>query len=103
MIVEQPRLKRPEAGFWKAESESDTRFGGETSRHLALRWVSRLRYGFIAGEVALIAALALGLQISIPLLILTPVIAVQTLSNRILSVKRDRLGESAEHLVGALF
>jgi two-component system sensor histidine kinase RegB len=103
VIVAQPRLKRPESGFWKAESDADTRLGGETSRHLALRWVSRLRYGFIVGEIALIAALALGLQVSMPLAILAAVIVIQTLSNWILSIRRDQFGESAEHLVGALF
>ena len=103
VIVDQPRLSRPEAGFWKAESEADSRVAGETARHLALRWVLRLRYGFIGGEIALVAALSLGLQISLPLAILAAVIGIQTLSNWILSVKRDRLGEGAEHLVGALF
>src|SRR5207253_9654014 len=55
--------------FWRAESDTDARIGGETARHLALRWVVRLRYGFIAGEIALISALAFGLQILFPLLL----------------------------------
>ena len=103
VIVEQPHLKRPEAGFWKAEPDAGAGLAGETAQHLALRWVSHLRYGFIAGEIALIAALALGLQISMPLAVLAAVIGVQALSNWILSVKQDRLGETAEHLVGGLF
>ena len=103
MLIDQHRLNRPEAGFWKAESDADTRVAGETSRHLALRWVSRLRYGFIAGEIALIGALALGLQVSMPLVVLAAAIAIQGVSNWLLSIKRDRLGETAEHMVGALF
>jgi two-component system sensor histidine kinase RegB len=103
VIVDQAHLKRPEAGFWKIESDSDARFAGETARHLALRWVVRLRYGFIVGEVALIAALAFGLRIPMPEIVLVTVIAVQTLSNWMLSMRKERLGESAEHLVGAVF
>jgi two-component system sensor histidine kinase RegB len=101
--MDQAGLKRPEANFWKAESETDARIGGETARLLALRWVVRLRYGFMVGEMALIAALAIGLQISMPAVVLVPAIALQILSNGILSRKKQRLGESAEHLVGALF
>src|SRR6266481_3770546 len=103
VIVDQPRFKRSEPGFWRTESDTDARFGGETARHLALRWVVRLRYGLIAGEIALIAALAFGLQISIPPALLGSVIAGQALSNFILATRKRRLGESAEHLVGALF
>jgi two-component system, sensor histidine kinase RegB len=70
---------------------------------LALRWVVRLRYGLIAGEIVLLAALAFGLQLSMPPVLLGSVIAVQILSNCILAMNAQRLGESAEHLVGALF
>ena len=66
VIVGQPKVKKYEAGLWRAESEADIRVSGETARHLALRWVVRLRYGFIAGEIAIIAALQLGLQITMP-------------------------------------
>jgi hypothetical protein len=52
MIVDQPsRLKRAEHGFWRTEADTDASLAGET-RHLALRWVVRLRYGLIAGEIA---------------------------------------------------
>jgi two-component system sensor histidine kinase RegB len=103
VIVDQTRLKRHEPGFWRTESDADARLGGETARHLALRWVVRLRYGLIAGEIALITALAFGLQISMPPALLGSVIALQALSNCILAMKQRRLGESAEHLVGTLF
>jgi two-component system sensor histidine kinase RegB len=103
VIVDLTHLKRPEAGFWKIDSDRDARLSGETARHLALRWVVGLRYGLIAGEIALITALAFGLQISMPRIVLLTAIALQTLSNWILSVRKERLGESAEHLVGALF
>jgi two-component system sensor histidine kinase RegB len=65
--------------------------------------VVRLRYGFIAGEIALTTALAIGLQIPMPPAVFVTAIAVQALSNWILSIRKERLGESAEHLVGALF
>jgi two-component system, sensor histidine kinase RegB len=103
VIVDHSGLKRPEANFWKAESDTDSRIGGETARLLALRWVVRLRYGFITGEIALIAALAIGLDISMPLVVLAIPIGLQILSNWILSRSKQRLTENAEHLVGALF
>src|SRR5207248_4333869 len=70
---------------------------------LALRWVVRLRYGLIAGEIALIAALGFGLQIAMPALLLASVIGVQGLSNGTLASMKRRFDGSAEHLVGALF
>jgi two-component system sensor histidine kinase RegB len=103
VIVDPAHLKRSDAGSWNVESDTDARLVGETARHLALRWVVRLRCGFIAGEIALTAALAFGLQISMPPLVLVTVIALQALSNWILSIRKERLGESAEHLVGAFF
>ena len=101
MIVEQVHLKRPTAGFWKSDSKTEA--GGNETRHLALRWVIRLRYGVMAGEIAIIAALHFGLQIELPLFIIGSAIALQTASNWLLETNRQRLGESAEHLVGALF
>jgi two-component system sensor histidine kinase RegB len=103
MIVDQPQLKRPEVGIWRSESEADLRVTGETPRHLALRWVVRLRYGFITGEIAIVAALYWGLQITLPLLVIGPTIVVQALSNWGLGLRKERFGESAEHLVGGLF
>ena len=101
MIIPERPPKSSEAGFWKPEL--DARFGGETARHVALRWVVRLRYGVLAGEIALIAALSLGLQISLPVLLIAPAIGLQVLSNWLLGSRMDRLGGNAEHLVGALF
>src|SRR6516164_9397726 len=103
MIVDQPRRKPSEASFWKTEYESDSRLGGETARHLALRWVVRLRYGFIAGEVALIAALRFGLQIPMLPSVVAPVVGLQILSNWVLAGRIKALGEKGEHAVGALF
>jgi len=99
VIVEQQR--RPTPGFWK--SDSKTEVGDNETRHLALRWVILLRYGLLAGEIALVAALRFGLQIELPLLTIGPVIALQTVSNWLLATKQQRLGENAEHFVGALF
>jgi len=102
VIVEQPKLRSRSAGLWKADSKTDIGIRSET-RHLALRWVVRLRYGFIAGEIAIVAALLWGLQLELPLLIIGPVIALQAASNWRLDRLNERLEESAEHLVGALF
>jgi two-component system, sensor histidine kinase RegB len=103
VIINEHRVKPSEAGFWKSEADADSRLSGETARHLALRWVVRLRYGLIVGEVALIAVLSLGLQIPLPVVLIGPAIAIQALSNWLLRLKMDRLGGSAEHLVGMLF
>ena len=103
MIIPQPHSKISEAGFWKSEPDGDVRLSGETTRHLALRWVVRLRYGLIAGEIALIGALSFGLQISLPVLVIGPAIGLQVLSNWLLGLKAGRLGGDAEHVVGILF
>src|SRR5262245_3617468 len=92
-----------EASFWRSESQVDTRFSDETARHLALRWVVRLRYGLIAGEIALIAALSFGVQVSLPAVVIGPLIVFQALSNGLLGSRMHRLGGNAEHVVGALF
>src|SRR5262249_14971463 len=70
---------------------------------LALRWVIRLRYGLILGEIALIVALGFGLPISIPVIVVAPAIGIQVLSNVLLKSKMGQLGAMAEHCVGALF
>ena len=103
VIINEHRVKPSEADFWGSESDADSRLPGETARHLALRWVVRLRYGLIVGEVALIAALSFGLQIALPAVVIGPAIGFQALSNWLLRLKMDRLGGNAEHLVGALF
>lgn len=103
VLLPHADAKAFETGFWKSESEGDARFSGETARHLALRWVIRLRYGLIAGEIALTAALSLGLQISLPIFVIAPAIGLQVLSNWLLASRMTRLGGNAEHLVGALF
>src|SRR5882762_4789031 len=74
VIINEHRVKPSEANFWGSESDGDSRLGGETARHLALRWVVRLRYGLIVGEVALIAVLSFGLQIALPVIVIAPAI-----------------------------
>ena len=91
VIIDQQAAKRREAGFWGVESDADARIGSETARHLALRWVVRLRYGLIAGELALIAALRLGLQIELPAVAILPAIGIQTLSNWMLHLRKQQL------------
>ena len=92
VIINEHRVKPSEADFWGSESDADSRLPGETARHLALRWVVRLRYGLIVGEVALIAALSFGLQIALPAVVIGPAIGFQALSNWLLRLKMDRLG-----------
>jgi two-component system sensor histidine kinase RegB len=101
VIVDQPKAKRFNGGFWTSDPKTGIGVADET-RLLALRWVVRLRYGVIAGEIALTAALLFGLQIPLPLPAIGAAIAVQSLSNWVLG-NRTSMGESAEHLVGALF
>ncbi len=103
MIVDQHLAKHTEPGYPWADQDTDVRFASETARNLALRWVVRLRYGFIAGEIALIAALAFGLEIAMPHVVLGAAIAFQLLSNSILTLKKQRLGENTENVIGALF
>ena len=103
MIIPELRAKSPEAGFWKPELDAEARLGVETARHVALRWVVRLRYGLHAGEIALTLALSLGLQISVPVIVIAPAIGLQLLSNWLLSTRTGRLGGNAEHVVGGLF
>jgi two-component system sensor histidine kinase RegB len=91
------RYNKTESGWWSSEPDS------ETTRQLALQWVVRLRYGLIAGEIVLIAALTFGIGISIPLVAVAPAIAVQTLSNWFLGLRMRWLGRNAEHIVGTLF
>jgi len=103
VIIHERQPKAFETGFWKSEADTDARYGAETARRLALRWVIRLRYGLIAGELALIAALSLGLRISLPVSVIVSTVAIQILSNALLQAKALRLGRTAEHAVGALF
>jgi two-component system, sensor histidine kinase RegB len=103
-VTADPQYARSlESGFWITDAEADARLEGETAQHLALRWVLRLRYGLIAGEIALIFGLYFGLNIPLPLLILGPTIVGQSLSNWFLGSRKEKLGRTAEHLVGALF
>jgi len=100
MIVEQPNKKGPAADLWKPDSAEAVR---SEARHVAFRWVVRLRYGFVAGEIVILLALRLGLQVGLPLLIVAPAVALQLASNWLLATNKQRLGERVEHVVGALF
>ena len=97
MSSQSNRFNTAESGWWASEPDS------VITRHLALRWVVRLRYGLIIGEVVLIAALMSGIGIAIPLLAVAPAIIFQTFSNWFLGVRMSRLGRNAEHIVGTLF
>jgi two-component system sensor histidine kinase RegB len=101
VIVDQPKTKRFNAGFWTSDPKTGIGAADET-RLLALRWVVRLRWGVIAGEIALTAALLVGLKIAMPLPAIAAAIAIQSVSNWALSGRKPA-NESAEHLVGVLF
>jgi two-component system sensor histidine kinase RegB len=102
-MIRQSQIGRQESGFWASESGAHDTAGRDAARHLALRWAVRLRYGLIAGEILLIAALSIGLQISLPAIVLAVAIGLQGASNWLLHAKMHGLGGKAEHVVGALF
>jgi two-component system sensor histidine kinase RegB len=57
----------------------------------------------IAGEIALIAAIVVGLGVSVPLTLLAVVIAIQILANPLVSRRVNADATNADHWVGALF
>ena len=57
----------------------------------------------IVGEILLIAGLSFGFQIAMPLVLLGPALAIQAISNSMLSLEKGRLGSHFEHAVGGLF
>jgi hypothetical protein len=65
---------------------------------VALPWIVRLRYGLIGGEIALIGGMAIGFQASLPIPILMAPIAVQFMTNWLLSRRSGRPSENSEHL-----
>jgi len=70
---------------------------------LAMPWIIRLRYGMVGGEIAVIAAIWTGLRVSLPFAFLSAPIAVQLLTNYILSRRKEQFERNGEHAVGALF
>ena len=84
-------------------SEIDSSDPGEVVHRLALPWILRLRYGIIVGEIVLILAVAVGLQIQVPIVGLMGAIFIQVATNDLLWRRQKRFQKNAEHLVGALF
>ena len=84
-------------------TESADSVASETPWRLALRWVVRLRYGFIAGEIAIIAALWFALQIPLPVALIAAVVLLQGLSNWALASSRQWVEANAENIIGLLF
>jgi two-component system sensor histidine kinase RegB len=70
---------------------------------LALPWIVRLRYGLVAGEILLLVAISLGLQISLPIPILMIAVATQIATNLALGRAKPSAPNSAENIVGSLF
>ena len=66
-------------------------------------WIIRLRYGMVCGELAVVAAIWAGLQVSLPFAFLSVPIAIQLLTNFILSRRKEEFERNGEHAVGALF
>jgi len=103
-VIADPQYARSsDSGFWATDADDEVRLEGETAQHLALRWVLRLRYGLIAGEIGLIIGLYFGLGIPLPPFILGSAIVAQSVSNWLLGTRRENVGRAAEHIVGALF
>jgi two-component system sensor histidine kinase RegB len=75
----------------------------DESPPLALLWIVRLRYGVIAGEIALAVAFSVGLGITLPVWMIGAAIGFQTATNVLLGHWRDRLQRNAENIVGVLF
>src|SRR5688572_10233081 len=98
MIIDSERVAGREdiAGKGVASPSSEV-------HRLALPWIVRLRYGMIGGEVALIFAVTVGFQISLPAAVLSIPIAVQLMTNWLLSRRTPQLLGNAEHWVGSLF
>jgi two-component system sensor histidine kinase RegB len=75
----------------------------DIAQRLALPWIVRLRYGMILGEIALLLAISIGLQLSMPAVGLGVAIALQAVTNILFDRWRNRLPKNAEHVVGVLF
>jgi two-component system sensor histidine kinase RegB len=101
-VIDSQDFRALESGIWGSDDNEKT-LKTESARHLALRWVVRLRFGLIAGEVALAGALHMGLGIELPEGGIALAIAAQALSNVWLHLRGGRLGRYAEHTVGTLF
>jgi two-component system sensor histidine kinase RegB len=80
----------------------DDRLSGEATP-LALPWIVRLRYGLIAGEIALVAAFTLGLQVPAHLELVATVIALEAVTNWLLGRGIERFHKNAKNVVGSLF
>jgi two-component system sensor histidine kinase RegB len=100
-VIVDPRHSKPIATR-RVKPDSTVNSSGET-RSLAVPWIVRLRYGVIAGQIALAAAFSLGLQISVPLQIIGAAITIQAFTNWLLSRGIERVERGAENVVGILF
>lgn len=76
---------------------------GEVVHRLALPWILRLRYGIIVGEIVLILAVSIGLQIQVPITGLMGAVFLQVATNALFGRWQKRLQKNAEHLVGTFF
>ncbi len=85
------------------QSETNSSDSGEIASRLALPWILRLRYGIMAGEVLLILAVAIGLQIQVPIAGLIALILVQVSTNDLFRRWQKQPHKNAEHVVGMLF
>jgi two-component system sensor histidine kinase RegB len=89
--------------FQRAKADVDAYSATVVVHGLAMPWIVRLRYGMIAGEIAVIAAIFFGLRVSMPFAVLATLISIQILSNWSLNRWRQQLRRNTEHVVGVLF
>ena len=85
------------------KSQANPPYAGEIPHRLALPWILRLRYGLIAGEVALLLAVSAGLKIDIPAVVISAAISLQLVTNYAFGRWAPKLRSDAEHIVGGLF
>jgi len=85
------------------DSETDSSHSGEVVHRLALPWILRLRYGIVGGEIAILLAVSIGLQIAVPTVVISVVIVLQLGTNYVFGRWREKLRVNTEHVVGSLF
>ena len=84
----------------RGPSVTDLRSAGEAAPSLALPWVAKLRYGLLAGQIALILTARFVFGVNIPLLWLALPLAVAAVRN--LRLQRFSAAFSDRRILGIL-
>jgi two-component system sensor histidine kinase RegB len=94
MVTDEPRI----GGVPGAAT-----FSADLAPNLALPWVSRLRYGMVAGEAVIILGMAYGFHLNLPLLWTLVPLAVVLASNILLGRLRVLPVRFPQQTLGAIF